>query len=318
MRLRRLDLNLLIAFDALLSECSVSRAAERLHLGQSATSAALARLREHFDDPLLVQVGRRLQPTAKAAALLPKVRQTLALARELLEEPTDFDPATCERSFTLAASDYVIAVLMPALAATLARTAPKVRLSLRDLPPPREQDVVSEALEYRRCDLVIVPERRHNPQFPQAPLLEDQWCCMAWSGASPYARGLSLAQYETAEHVVRAFADGRTLGMDELHLREVGLAREVVVRLESFALMPEFIVGTERIATLFRRQAEQLAQRYPLRLWPTPVDFPRALQVMQWHPYQDSDPALAWLRKVLSELARPVAAVAAGLGRDPA
>ncbi|WP_426149875.1 LysR family transcriptional regulator [Pseudomonas sp. DC3000-4b1] len=316
MRLRRLDLNLLIAFDALLSECSVSRAAERLHLGQSATSAALARLREHFQDPLLVQVGRRLEPTAKALLLLPKVRQTLALARELLDEPSAFEPAACERTFTLAASDYVIAVLMPALARRLAQTAPKVRLSLRDLPPPREQDVVGEALEYRRCDLVIVPERRHNPEFPLAPVLEDHWCCAVWSGAQSYTQGLGLAQYQAAEHVVRAFADGRSQGMDSAHLRDIGLTRQVAVSLESFALMPEFIVGTERIATLFCRQAEQLAQRYPLRLWPAPVDFPRALQVMQWHPYQDSDPALAWLRGVLSELARPVSAVAAGLGRD--
>lgn len=296
MRLRRLDLNLLIALEALLTECNVSRAAERLHLGQSATSAALGRLREHFDDPLLVQVGRRLEPTAKALALLPKVQQTLALARELVEGPAAFDPATCERTFTVAASDYVIAVLMPLLARALAEKAPKARLSLRDLPVPREQDVVSEALEYRRCDLVVVPERRCNAGFAQSTLLEDQWCCVAWKGAQAYRSGISLDQYGNVEHVVRAFADGRSLGMDAMHLNEIGLARNVAIRVESFGLIPEFIVGTERIATLFRRHAEQMAQRYPLTLWQAPVDFPRAVQVMQWHPYQDSDPALAWLR----------------------
>jgi len=296
MRLRRLDLNLLIALEALITECNVSRAAERLHLGQSATSAALGRLREHFDDPLLVQVGRRLEPTAKALTLLPKVQQTLALARELVEGAETFDPATCERTFTVAASDYVIAVLMPLLAGVLALKAPKARLSLRDLPVPREQDVVSEALEYRRCDLVVVPERRYNPGFPRSTLLEDQWCCIVWQGAGAYQRGISLDQYRNAEHVVRAFADGRSLGMDAMHLNEIGLARDAAIRVESFALIPAFIVGTERIATLFRRQAEQMAQRYPLALWPAPVDFPRAVQVMQWHPYQDSDPALSWLR----------------------
>lgn len=304
MRLRRLDLNLLIALDALLTECNVSRAAQRLHLGQSATSAALGRLREHFDDPLLVQVGRRLEPTAKALALLPKVRQTLELARELVEGPAMFDPATFERTFTLAASDYVIAVVMPALARSLAEKAPGVRLSLRDLPVPREQDVVSEALEYRRCDLVIVPERRHNPAFPQAPVLQDEWCCMAWEGAAVHGDGITLEAYRAAEHVVRAFADGRSLGMDAMHLNDIGLERRVAISLESFALMPEFIVGTARIATLFRRQAEQMAERYPLVLWPAPVEFPSAVQVMQWHPYQDSDPALAWLRAELGRFIR--------------
>ncbi|WP_412548510.1 LysR family transcriptional regulator [Pseudomonas sp. Y24-6] len=97
MRYRRLDLNLLVALDALLSECSVSRAAERLCLGQSAASSALGRLREHFNDPLLVQVGRRLEPTALGLELLPKVREALALTRDIVDSPVGFDPATCTR-----------------------------------------------------------------------------------------------------------------------------------------------------------------------------------------------------------------------------
>lgn len=303
MRYRRLDLNLLVALDALLTECSVSRAAERLCLGQSATSSALGRLREHFNDPLLVQVGRRLEPTALGLALAPKVQQALALTREIVDAPLDFDPAQCTRQFTLVASDYVAGVLLPAVSRELARVAPGVRLSLRDLPVPRDGDVVSEALDYRRSDCVIVPQRRLNPAYPQVPLLSDALCCLVCARAPEYAEGLSLADFCAAEHVVREFADGRNLAMDALHLHELGIDRRVAVALESFALMPEFVVGTARIATLFRRQAEGFAQRYGLRIHPAPLAFPPAVQVLQWHPYQERDPALMWFRGLLLEQA---------------
>ncbi|MHC8320920.1 LysR family transcriptional regulator [Pseudomonas sp. GB2N2] len=188
MRYRRLDLNLLVALvalEALLSECSVSRAAERLCLGQSATSSALGRLREHFNDPLLVQVGRRLEPTALGLELLPKVHETLALAREIVDSPVNFEPASCTRHFTLVASDYVAGVLLPAVSLELARVAPGVRLSLRDLPVPRDGDVVNEALDYRRSDCVIVPQRRRNPSYPHEALMSDHLCCIVCAQQPP-------------------------------------------------------------------------------------------------------------------------------------
>lgn len=303
MRYRRLDLNLLVALEALLSECSVSRAAERLCLGQSATSSALGRLREHFNDPLLVQVGRRLEPTALGLELLPKVREALALTREIVDAPVGFDPFTCTRQFTVVASDYVAAVLMPTVSLELARVAPGVRLSLRDLPVPRDGDVVSETLDYRRSDCVIVPQRRLNATYPHVALLTDQLCCIVCAQHAPFADGLSLAEYCAAEHVVREFADGRHLAMDAVHLQESGVQRRVAVALESFALMPEFIVGSARVATVFRRQAQRFVQRYPLRIHPAPLAFPEAVQVLQWHPYQENDPAMKWFRGMLLEQA---------------
>lgn len=303
MRYRRLDLNLLVALDALLGECSVSRAAERLCLGQSATSSALARLREHFNDPLLVQVGRRLEPTALGLELLPKVREALALTREIVDAPVNFDPARCTRHFTLVASDYVAGVLLPAVSLELARIAPGVRLTLRDLPVPRDGDVVCEALDYRRSDCVIVPQRRLNPAYPHVPLMSDQLCCIVCARQARFADGLSLASYCEAEHVVREFADGQNLAMDAVHLHELGIQRRVAVALESFVLMPEFIVGTARIATVFRRQARRFAEHYGLRIHPAPLAFPDAVQVLQWHPYQERDPAMLWFRGLLLEQA---------------
>ncbi|EIK95686.1 LysR family transcriptional regulator [Pseudomonas sp. M47T1] len=303
MRYQRLDLNLLVALEALLTECNVTRAAERLNLGQSATSSALGRLREHFNDPLLVAVGRRLEPTARAQVLLPKVREALALTREIIEAPQAFDPGLCQRRFTVVASDYVAAVLMPVVSRVLAQVAPGVRLALRDLPQPRGSDVVSEALDYRRSDCVIVPQRRLNTDYPHVPLLVDQWCCIVCAQSAVHAQGLNLAAYRKAEHVVREFADGRTLAMDAAYLAEQGIERKVGVAVESFALMPAFVAGSDRVATLFRRQAEQFATVQGVRIVPAPLALPRALQVMQWHPYQQDDPALAWFRGLLVEQA---------------
>lgn len=303
MRYRRLDLNLLVALDALLSECSVSRAAERLCLGQSATSSALGRLREHFNDPLLVQVGRRLEPTALGLELLPRVREALALTREIVDAPVSFDPASCKRHFTVVASDYVAGVLLPAVSLELARIAPGVRLSLRDMPVPRDGDVVSEALDYRRSDCVIVPQRRLSPAYPQEPIMTDELCCIVCSQQPQYAEHLTLADYCDADHVVREFADGRNLAMDAMTLQELGIQRRVAVTLESFVLMPQFIVGTARIATVFRRQAEHFARYYSLRIHPAPLAFPESVQVLQWHPYQDHDPAMGWFRSLLLEQA---------------
>jgi LysR family nod box-dependent transcriptional activator len=231
------------------------------------------------------------------------VREALALTREIVDAPVNFEPASCNRHFTLVASDYVAGVLLPAVSLQLARIAPGVRLSLRDMPVPRDGDVVSEALDYRRSDCVIVPQGRLNPAYPHVPLMTDQLCCIVCAGQPRFAEGLSLADYCGAQHVVREFADGRNLAMDAAHLHELGVQRRVAVALESFVLMPEFIVGTERIATVFRRQAQRFAQHYPLRIHPAPLAFPDAVQVLQWHPYQDHDPAMLWFRGLLSEQA---------------
>ncbi|MCP8467534.1 LysR family transcriptional regulator [Pseudomonas sp. ZM23] len=303
MRYRRLDLNLLVALDALLEEGSVSRAAQRLNLGQSATSAALGRLREHFRDPLLVPVGRGLELTPLARQLAPRVREVLSLAGEVVETSTAFEPARCERRFILVASDYVAATLLPAVSRELARQAPAASLVLRDLPRPRDGDVVAEALEYRRSDLVIVPQQRINPRYPHEALLLDELCCVVCACDPAHAEQLGLAAYCAAEHVIREFTDGQNLSLDTQHLREIGIERRVAVAVQSFSLMGEFVVGTPRIATLFRRQAEALARRYPLRVLPSPIEFPAASQVLQWHPQQASDPALTWLRQLLAEQA---------------
>ena len=128
--LRRLDLNLLVAFEALLQAKSVSRAAERLRLGQPALSAALGRLRHVFRDELLVRTGRGMEPTTKALALSARLAPALESIRATLSEQPDFDPATQSRTFCLGMRDWVESWLMPGLLARLQRAAPRVRIAV--------------------------------------------------------------------------------------------------------------------------------------------------------------------------------------------
>lgn len=149
-----------------------------------------------------------------------------------------FDPAQCERRFTVVASDYVAAVLLPAVSRELARVAPGVRLSVRDLPLPRDGDVVSEALDYRRSDCVVVPQRRLSTAYPQQALLTDELCCLVSADQPAYANGIGLTAYCEAEHVVREFADGRHLALTRRIWKNLALFAALPWRWKALPLCP--------------------------------------------------------------------------------
>ena len=177
MRLKGLDLNLLVAFDALLDTRSVSRAAERVNLSQPAMSAALGRLRAYFGDTLLTVSGKRMYPTPFAESLLPHVRETLRTVDELLAASVSFDPAHSHRTFRIAASDYIAAAFLAPLFRQLASTAPGVRFEII-LP---SEDSFGQ-LEEGKLDLVIAPERFAVVGHPTELLLEEEHVVVGWSG----------------------------------------------------------------------------------------------------------------------------------------
>jgi LysR family nod box-dependent transcriptional activator len=306
MRYHGLDLNLLAVLDALFVEQHVTRAAGRLHLTQSAVSAALGRLREHFEDPLFVLVGGRMLPSALMQRLYPRIHEVLESAREIAFANTGFDPAEAQRRFRLMASDYVMAVLMPQVQRSLARLAPGVDLQLVTLLPQRTLEpggLVDEALEQQHCDLVILPHAHRSSRHPESPLFEDAFSTIACLDNPRVVDGLTLECYLSLPHVVRAAATAVQGSMEAEFLASQGLQRRVAVTVEQFALIPEFVVGSDCLATLHRRLAQLYARRFPLRLLEPPLAIPPTLQVMQWHAYQDADPALLWLRQLLQEAA---------------
>ena len=256
-----LDLNLLVALDALFAEKSVSRAGERLHLSQSATSGALARLREAFHDPLLVQVGRKMTLTPLAERLVEPVREFLLQAETILNGSPAFDPTTSTRKFRVQMSDYEQTVVMTEAL-------------------PRLQSLA--------------------PGHPAEPLFEDDFTCLVWSGNNRIKRDLSLETYLSLGHVVVRFGRLQQLpSFDEWFVERFGQQRRIEVVTTAFNLVPQLLIGTSRIATLHRRLATFYERYLPLRLIPPPIEIPRLEESMQWHKSRDRDPGTIWLRSVL-------------------
>jgi DNA-binding transcriptional LysR family regulator len=290
-----LDLNLLVALDALFAEKSVSRAGERLHLSQSATSGALARLREAFHDPLLVQVGRRMTLTPLAEGLVQPVRDFLLQAETILNNNPGFNPSASTRKFRLMMSDYVETVVMTEALPRLQHLAPGIGLELLS-----NVEGTSEPLERGEVDLTIMPTRYLVPGHPSEPLFDDEFVCLAWSGNSRIKRHLSLDTYLSLGHVVVRFGRLQQLPtFDEWFVERFGHQRRIEVVTTAFNLVPQLLIGTSRVATLHRRLANFYQRYLPLKLVAPPLEIPRLEECMQWHRSRDRDPGTVWLRSIL-------------------
>ena len=296
MRLDRFDLNLLVALDTLLEERNVTKASERLHIGQSAMSSALARLREYFGDELLVLVGRRLVLTPLAESLVGPVRDTLLSARATISRRPGFDPAVAERRFSICASDYVTTVMLAEALRRIAVQAPGVAVDVRS--PPKN---VFEVFERGAVDLLVMPEQYvAQLQHPQARLFVDTQVCMAWAGNTQLGESLSFEQYMNLGHVAVRFGDDRSIAFEEWFLPRYGQQRRIETTVDNFSTLPLLVVGTQRVATLHRRLAEHFAKHLPVRLIEPPFDMPPVVEVMAWPRHMDHDPAHVWLRGVLT------------------
>lgn len=297
MRYHRLDLNLLVALDALLEESSVSRAADRVFISQPAMSNALARLRAHFNDQLITQVGRRMVLTERAQALRPGVRDVLLRILELTRPVDDFDPTRDRRHFKLAASDYFAVCVLPRLLRYLEQHAPAIELDVLPLSPK-----LSEELDRGELDILIVPTIYAFEEHRQQSLFEDDWVCVAWQGNRHLGKTLSLKKYLALEHVVKRENHPDFPPMDELLTSRLGLVRKVAVRVSQYSLLPVSVVGTERIATVQRGLAEQYRQWYHLSVYRCPFEAEPLHELMQWHRVNDVDSGHAWLRAAIAGL----------------
>lgn len=296
-----LDLNLLVALDALFAEKSVSRAGERLHLSQSATSGALGRLREAFHDPLLVQAGRKMTLTPLAEGLVEPVRDFLLQAGTILNNSPDFDPATSRRKFRLMMSDYVETVVMTETLPRLQHLAPGIGLELLS-----NVEGTSEPLERSEIDMAILPTRYLLPGHPSEPLFDDDFTCLVWSGNARIKRDLSLETYLSLGHVAVRYGRLQQLPtFDEWFVERFGHRRRIEVVTTAFNLVPQLLIGTSRVAILHRRLATFYQRYLPLKLVKPPLEIPRLEESMQWHRSRDRDPGTVWLR---SELKAAIAA----------
>lgn len=298
MRLDRFDLNLLVVLDVLLEERNVTRASERLCIGQSATSAALSRLRAYFEDPLLVQVGRKMQPTPLAQSLVAPVRDVLMRARAAVSLRPVFDPSEIDRAFTIAASDYATGLLLAPTVSSLARSAPGMRLDIGSIP----EDI---KLEFERggIDLLIIPEQYASQiKHPQTEILQDEHVCMMCENEAENIESLTMDEYLDRGHVAIKLGDEASLAFEEWFLPRFGRQRRVECTIDQFSLAAALVAGTSRVVTLHRRLAVRMAEVHPVKLIPAPFDMQPLREFMVWPHYLDEDPAHRWLRQAVQSV----------------
>jgi DNA-binding transcriptional LysR family regulator len=315
MDIRSVDLNLLVALDALLAERNVTRAAARLNLSQSAMSAALARLRALFGDPLLLRTSGGMLATSKGQELVAPVRLVLTEIGRIVQRPERFDPAATERVFTIVASDYVEYAVLPRLVDFLEARAPRARLAVR----PMDFGLIGRYLESGEVDLGILGAAFAPPTVRSRPLFVERFVCVARKGHPGLAERLTLDEYCALDHVVVAPSGAAFSAPADDAIAALGRRRNVRLSVPHFLLVPEILRRSDMIAVLPERLARGYGERF--RVLELPFELAPFSIVAIWHERTHRDPALAWLRQSIADLmSEPVAfggAAAAARARVP-
>ncbi|WP_144094606.1 LysR family transcriptional regulator [Croceicoccus sediminis] len=295
MRLDNFDLNLLVAFDVLMQEQNVTKAANRLNVTQSAMSASLKRLRESFQDDILAQHGKRMIPTPFALTMQGEISEKVSELRALITRQGRFDPRQSDRRFRIAASDYISTVLFAPLINSLAQEAPSIRFAF-ELPGPESQ----VALGNGDLDLMLTPEVFVHPDHPYELVFEERHVTVACADNPMVTDGLSRSTFTNSGHVGVSVARKHTFA--EEWFERNGVERRIEVRVPSFIQAPFLVPGTMRLCVMHERLAHYMAKRLPLKVLPTPFPIPPMREMMQFHATREADPGLMWLREKIREL----------------
>lgn len=302
MRFQRLDLNLLVALDVLMQEKSVSLAADRLCLSQSATSSALGRLRDYFGDELLVMKGRSMVLTARAEELIEPVRAVLDQIRTTIAIAPPFDPATSDRQVRIMASDYSTQVLLAGALAALEQHAPGMRFEIQPM-----GDSPIDVLERGQIDLLLTIDIAISADHPSQVLFEDDYVVVG-DAANPAMHGeMTREKYFELGHVTARFGKTRTPAFDDWFVRRQKTQRRIEVVAPSFLSLPGLVLGTRRVATMHRRLARQVASTLPLAMREVPFDMPPIREAIQWHISNNNDRPLRWIVEQLAAFANDTA-----------
>jgi DNA-binding transcriptional LysR family regulator len=292
------DLNLLLVFEALYREGSVTRAAAQVGLSQSAMSSALGRLRTQFGDPLFVKSRGGMLPTPRALELAPALTEALAMVRGAMGRREIFDPATSKRSLRVYMTDVGETVLLPALMRHLHENAPSLRLETAQLPAAE----LTARLEGGEVDLAVgylphLPER-----IRRARLFEEHYVCMTRPEHPLGRRGpLTLKEFLSARHVMIA-SMGSGHQILERTLAERGMHENVVLRVPHFVVVPLIIANTDLVVAVPSRVAATTGRLIKCKVHPLPVPIPSFDVSVFWHERVENDGANRWLREILVEL----------------
>jgi DNA-binding transcriptional LysR family regulator len=300
--LGRIDLNLLVHLGALLTERSVTRAAARVGIGQSAMSHNLARLRELFGDELLTRGSEGMRLTPRAVTLLEPVQTMLTQVEALVSRDQAFDPATAVRTFRFGLPDSMEILIMPALLARMREVAPGIHLRLYNFDASRLLD----DLDADAMDLAIGYEASQQGQFhhKRRKLFTETYLCMFNAEKTGIVPPISLDDYVRLPHVLTSLRPGRSVrGIVDEALDKLGLHRSVALTTPRFLTVPSLVASAPVIVTMQARLARMFAAELGLSLSPPPVELSEETVLLLWHASYDHDPAHTWLRELVTQLA---------------
>jgi DNA-binding transcriptional LysR family regulator len=303
---RSIDLNLIPALRALLEERSVSKAADRMHMSQPSLSAALARLRQHYDDPLLVRSGNRYEYklTPLGISLLARV-YSAQLSVDRLFEAQDFDPLSCTSEFTIFTSDFSMAVLGGSLATVMRRSAPGVTLRFENITLEIVADAPDSLRDYAGAMLPHGYGSRDDNSF--LDLFTDRWVCVVSKDNELVGEVLSVDDLSRLPWV-SSFSNPAQMTPPERQMRLLGVQPHVEIGVPSFLAIPAMVSGTDRIAFLLHSYARGVEGTSGLRILECPFGVVPFLESFWWSPTHNQDPEHQWLRAQL-----PQAVLEAGL-----
>ena len=299
-KLANLDLNLLVALDALLQERSVTRAAAVMGVSQPALSSSLAKLRRHFGDDLLTRVGNSYQLSPLGIQLSEQTSGVLAGVVRVFSSQPDFDPQRSDREFVVECSDYVAVVLGPVLMEMLAEQAPQVRLNLHHV-SVESIDAAAEALR-TTTDAFVFPHGFLPDNLPYRNLFEDSWICVVSADNSKVGDEMTMDHLRELP-MVMTYLRPTAFATVVRQLHTMGVHPPAPMVVEDFTAVPFLVSGSNRIALVQERLARRLAPAAGVRLLACPFDPLPLVEAVWWHPLYDRDVGHRWLRDLLAEAA---------------
>jgi len=300
--LGKFDLNLLRALHVLLRERNVTRAADELHVTQQAMSGSLKRLREHFDDPLLIRVGKHLEPTPMALALVAPVHDAMQQITLALETTPSFSPEHTRRHFRIAMSDHTSLTLLPQLIAELTRRAPGISVDIQ----PATKHTLHD-LDRGELDFCVIPKslrvlQSHLPSLSDdihaLPLFEDRFVCIVDADSALAAGPLTRETYACARHAALRMVDGSQT-LVEIAWINAGISPHVTATANTFSSLICMVPKTELIATVHHRLARSFRKMIPIHILDCPIPIAPTRQQLYWHDRSDGDPAHRFLRETI-------------------
>ncbi|RUR85086.1 LysR family transcriptional regulator [Chlorogloeopsis fritschii PCC 9212] len=296
-QLAGVDLNLLVVFDALMSEQHLTRAAEKIGLSQPATSNALARLRKLFKDDLFIKTSRGITPTPRAFELTEPIRQALEQIQFVVSSQPEFNPATSDRTFRIGMDDYTEIVFLPKLFQTIEELAPHIKIQIRS----SNWQKAPKLLDANEIDLAIGYCPQYQTWHQRQILYEERFVCVTNAKQFKKRKAITLDEYITASHLLVSPKEDMVGMVDEI-LQEHNLQRTVALSVPNFLIVPFVLCNTDLIATLPTQIVQTFVEVWKLHALPLPFEMLGFSVDLLWHTKSDRDPAHRWLRNLIAQL----------------